>query len=95
MMVNSMKWVVTLLFCLSGAAASELTGAHAVYLVPMGHGFDQFIANRLTRMRVLQVVTDPAKADAILTDEVGMPPEERLKGLVPASAQSAGQGSGR
>jgi hypothetical protein len=83
MMVNSMKWVVTLFFCLSGAAAAELTGARAVYLMPMGHGFDQFIANRLTRMHVLQVVTDPAKADAVLTDEVGMPLEERLKDLYP------------
>jgi hypothetical protein len=83
MMVSEMKWAVSLFWCLNLAAAAELTGAHAVYLMPMGHGFDQFIANRLTRMHVLQVVTDPAKADAILTDEVGMPLEERLKDLYP------------
>lgn len=83
MMVNSMKWVLTLLCCLSGAAAAELTGAHAVYLMPMGHGLDQFIANRLTRMHVLQVVTDPAKADTVLTDQVGAPLEDRLKDLYP------------
>ena len=39
--------------------------------MPMGRGLDQFIANRLTRMHVLQVVTDPAKADTIITDQRG------------------------
>ena len=87
MMVNNMRWAVSLLCglncCLGGAAAAELTGARTVYLMPMGHGFDQFIANRLTRMHVLQVVTDPAKADTILTDEVGASLEDRLKDLYP------------
>jgi len=83
MMVKSMKWVVTLLFCLGGAAAAELTGGRTVYLMPMGHGLDQFIANRLTRMHVLQVVTDPAKADTVFTDQVGASLEDRLKDLYP------------
>jgi hypothetical protein len=87
MMVNNMKWVVSLLcglhLGLGGVAAAELTGARTVFLMPMGHGFDQFIANRLTRMHVLQVVTDPAKADTILTDEVGASLEDRLKDLYP------------
>jgi len=87
MMVNNMKWAVSLLCglncCLGGAAAAELTGARTVYLMPMGHGFDQFIANRLTRMHVLQVVTDPAKADTIITDVVGASLEDRLKDLYP------------
>jgi len=83
MMVSIMKWAVSLLCCLNLAAAAELTGARTVYLMPMGHGLDQFIANRLTRMHVLQVVTDPAKADIIFTDEVGAPLEDRLKDLYP------------
>jgi len=87
MMVNEMKWAVSLLvclsFCLHGAAAAELAGGRAVYLMPMGHGLDQFVANRLTRMHVLQVVTDPAKADMIFTDEVGASLEGRLKDLYP------------
>jgi len=86
MMVNKMKWAVSLLgclsFCLSGAAA-ELTGGRTVYLMPMGRGLDQFIANRLTRMHVLQVVTDPAKADTICTDQVGPTLEDKLKDLYP------------
>jgi hypothetical protein len=49
----------------------------------MGRGLDQFIANRLTRMHVLRVVTDPAKADIIFTDEVGAALEDRLNDLYP------------
>ena len=51
--------------------------------MPMGRGLDQFIANRLTRLHVLQVVTDPAKADTIFTDQVGATLEDRLKDLYP------------
>jgi hypothetical protein len=87
MMVSEMKWAVSLLCCLNGclnvAAAAELTGARTVYLMPMGHSLDQFIANRLTRMHVLQVVTDPGKADTIFTDQVGAALEDRLKDLYP------------
>lgn len=86
-MVNEMKWAVSLLcclsFCLNGATAAELTGGRTVYLLPMGRGLDQFVANRLTRMHVLQVVTDPAKAGMILTDQVGASLEDRLKDLYP------------
>lgn len=78
-----MKWAVSLLYCLNLAAAAELTGSRTVYLMPMGRGLDQFIANRLTRMHVLQVVTDPAKADTIFTDQVGASLEDRLKDLYP------------
>lgn len=84
-----MKWVVSLLaflsFCLcpSRAGAAELNGTRTVYLLPMGHSLDQFIAGRLTRMHVLQVVTDPAKADTIITDRVGAALESRMKDLYP------------
>jgi hypothetical protein len=83
MMVSIMKWAATLLCCLNLAAAAELTGGRTVYLMPMGHSLDQFIANRLTRMHVLQVVTDPAKADTIFTDQVGEALEDKLKDLYP------------
>lgn len=82
-----MKWAVWSLCCLGfsihGTFAAELAGAHTVYLMPMGHGLDQFIANRLTRMHVLQVVTDPAKADAVFTDQVGANLESRLNDMYP------------
>jgi len=87
MMVSEMKWAVSLLCCLnccfSVAAAAELAAGRNVYLMPMGHSLDQFIANRLTRMHVLQVVTDPAKADTIFTDQLGATLEDRLKDLYP------------
>jgi hypothetical protein len=78
-----MKWAVTLLCCLNLASAAELAAGHTVYLMPMNRGLDQFVANRLTRMHVLQVVTDPAKADTIITDQVGKGFEDRLKDLYP------------
>ena len=83
--VNEMKWALSLLCCLNFcvAGAAELTGVRTVYLMPMGHSLDQFIADRLTRMHVLQVVTDPAKADIVITDRVGAGLESRLKDLYP------------
>src|SRR5579871_6214385 len=83
MMGNYMKWAVALLFCLNLTPAADLGAAHSVFLMPMGHGLDQFIANRLTRMHVFQVVTDPAKADAIFTDHVDEIFEGKLKDLYP------------
>jgi hypothetical protein len=77
-----MKWAASLLCCINLAAA-ELGAGRTVYLLPMGHSLDQFIANRLTRMHVLQVVTDPAKADIVLTDQVGATLEDKLKDLYP------------
>jgi hypothetical protein len=84
-----MKLALSLLCCLncwSVAAAAELAEGRTVFLLPMGHSLDQFIANRLTRMHVLQVVTDPAKAETIITDEVGAPLEDKLNELYPPPA---------
>ena len=82
-MVNEMKWALALLCCLHLAGAAELTENRTVYLLPITHSLDQFIANRLVTMHVLQVVTDPAKADTVVTDQVGAALEERLKDLYP------------
>jgi len=90
MMVNNMKWAVTLLgclgCCLSAAAGAELTAGRTVFLMPLSHGLDQFVANRLIRMHVLRVVTDPAKADSIITDQVGTGFEDRMNDLYPPPA---------
>jgi len=83
MMVNNMKWAVGLLCCLNLASAAELAAGRTVYLMPMGRGLDQYIANRLTRTHLLQVVTDPVKADAIITDQVGTMFEDLMKDLIP------------
>jgi hypothetical protein len=87
-----MKWALSLLcclnfsLCLSQAGAAELSGSRVVYLMPMGHGLDQFLADRLTRLHVLQVVTDPSKADTVITDRVGAALQSRLKDLYPPPA---------
>lgn len=80
-----MKW-----FCLFATLAvaqagsephPELMDVKTVYLLPMTYSLDQFLAIRLTKGGVLQVVTDPKLADAILTEHIGTGLEEQLKTL--------------
>lgn len=74
-------------FSLAGIAqsgkAAALAQVKTVYLLPMAHGMDQYLANRLTHGGVLQVVTDPLKADALLTDHLGESYEAMVKELYP------------
>jgi hypothetical protein len=74
-----------LLFIPLLAGAAEIGGStvRTVYVMSIGHGLDQYVANRLTRDRVLEVVADPARADAILTDRLGKPLEYVLEKLHP------------
>ncbi|MEJ5370058.1 MAG: hypothetical protein WHT08_17250 [Bryobacteraceae bacterium] len=85
-----MKKLALLLMAMSAAPAGAQEGAGApllqirhVYLLPMASGFDQHLANHLTRQGLLQVVADPARADAILTDSLGKQFEEKLDELYP------------
>ena len=64
-------------------AAGGVAQVRAVYLLSMGAGLDQYLANQLASGNVMTVVTDPAKADAVLTDRIGLPFEQRLKELYP------------
>jgi hypothetical protein len=66
------------------ACAVELEGVHAVYLLPMSRGMDQYLANRLTGEHLFQVVTDPKRADAIFTDQIGERFEEKLTDILPS-----------
>ncbi len=63
-------------------AAADLEKVHSVYLLPMTGGLDQYLANRLSASGVFQVVADPRKADAILTDRLGEAFERRLDELL-------------
>ena len=54
-----------------------------VYVLPMSHGLDQHLANQLTSLGVLQVVTDPKQADSILTDRLGESFERKMTELYP------------
>ena len=71
------------LFCAMSlwAADPAVREVKAVYLLPMTSGLDQFLASRLTSEGVVQVVTDPLKADAVLTDKVGEALERKMHEL--------------
>ena len=65
----------------AGEPRPELAEIKTVYLLPMTYSMDQFLAIRLTKGGVLQVVTDPKMADAILTDHIGASLEEKMNSL--------------
>ena len=60
---------------------ADLTDVKTVYLLPMSSALDQHLAVALTTGGILQVVTDPAKADAIFTDRIGANFEQTLKDM--------------
>ncbi len=64
-----------------GVQAANLGDTKTVYILPMTNGLDQYLAVRLTTGLVMQVVADPNKADAILTDQLGPSFEQRLDDL--------------
>lgn len=61
--------------------AAALNDVKTVYVLPMSNGLDQYLAAQLTSGAVLQVVTDPKRADAVLTDHVGDAFEQTLTDL--------------
>jgi hypothetical protein len=80
-MVTMKRVLILFTFWVCGLAGADLSGIHAVYLLPMGGALDQYLANRLTSEHVFQVVTDPKLADAVFTDRIGSAFEERLDDL--------------
>ena len=76
------KWFLALIVpMLLLADRAGLTQVQTVYLMPMGYGLDQYLANRLTGESVFRVVTDPKQADAVLTDQLGAGFERRFEEL--------------
>ena len=75
--------LVAVVFALSAlsAWAAGPGGVKTVYLLPMSNGLDQYLAVQLTMDSVLQVVTDPQKADAVFTDHLGETFEQTLTEL--------------
>ena len=59
---------------------ANLNQVQSVYIMPMSSGYHQYLANRLTKLGLFQVVADPHHADAILTDRLGESLESRLDG---------------
>lgn len=69
-------------------AAEGLNQVQSVYLLPMGSGLDQYLAQRLTRETIFTVVTDPKLADAVFTDQIGAAFERKLLDLYPPEAET-------
>jgi hypothetical protein len=82
-----------LLLSFSGAwlAGADLPKAHAVYVMPMSQGMDQFLANRLAGEHVFQVVSDPKLADAVLTDRIGAALNSSLDEIAPIAKPAAAE----
>jgi hypothetical protein len=71
--------------------AGDVSGVKSVYLMPMSGGLDQYLAVRLTNGGFVQVVTDPKKADAIFTDQIGAGFEQRLQSMYGEKKPSDGK----
>ncbi len=71
-----------------GVSAAGLGDVKTVYLLPMSNGLDQYLAQQLTAGAVLQVVTDPQEADAVLTDHLGETFEQSLADLYQTKPQA-------
>ncbi len=78
----------TALLMSTGLFAAGLGDIKTVYLLPMSSGLDQYLAQQLTAGAVLQVVTDPKKADAVLTDHLGETFEQSLADLYGAKPKA-------
>jgi len=82
--------LMKLFFALTALAAAvfasvnpQLLQVKRVYILSMGSGMDQYLANQLTTSGIFEVVTDPKKADAIVTDNVGDSFQTKLDELYP------------
>lgn len=82
--MKPMKRLLCLLLC-SGAlaCAGDLSTAKTVYVLTMSRGMDQYLANRLTNGHLLQVVTDPKRADVFLSDHVGEALQAQIDAIFP------------
>jgi len=85
--VGMKLFACSLLFCagLGATDLAQLKQVQTVYILPMSSGMDQYLANKLARGGLFQVVTDPKKADAIFTDQIGEGFERKLAELYPTT----------
>ena len=92
--MEAMRWILPVIIASAaalGSSGAEISGAkvQTVYLLPMAHGLDQYVANRLTREHLFEVVSDPKRADAVFTDHLGEAFEAKLNVLYPAPKPAA------
>jgi hypothetical protein len=74
---------LSLLVLFATGAFAQPAGVHTVYILPMAGGLDQYLAEWLTREHVMQVVTDPKAAEAVLTDRIGDAFEQKMAEIHP------------
>jgi hypothetical protein len=92
--MNSIKLIVPLLVsCATALSGADLGTVHTVYMLPMAHGLEQYLANVLTTEHVFVIVTDPKMADAVFTDHVGAALQEKLDTMLapPPPEKPAGE----
>ena len=93
--MKSIKLLLLLLAsCAAALTAADLENVHTVYVLPMGHGLEQYLVNALTGEHVFVIVTDPKMADAVLTDHIGAQLQQKLDTLLapPAEKPDAKEG---
>jgi hypothetical protein len=66
-------------------ANAGLAQVKTVYVLPMGSGLDQYLANQITRRNLFQVMTEAANVDAVLTDQIGAGFTQKMEELFPAA----------
>ena len=90
-----MRRILPLLYCAAMMAAAclaatpELKQVKRVYFLQMTGGIDQYFAQHLINSNTIEVVTDPALADAIFSDRIGESFEQKLTELYPPPPPSA------
>lgn len=82
-------WLTALAVAAVPTVNPQLRQVKKVYILAMGSGMDQYLANQLTEIGVFQVVTDPKAADAIVSDNVGEPFQKKLDELYPPPPKPA------
>lgn len=60
------------------APHAELSRVQSVYVLPMSSGYHQHLTDQLAKLGLFQIVTDPQRADSVLTDRLGEAFEARL-----------------
>jgi len=73
----------TLVALASVALFAQTPPARSVYILPMTGGLDQYLAERITRDHVMQVVANPKVADLVLTDRLGEAFEQKMETIRP------------
>ena len=81
--MKSLKLILLLLVsCAAQLSGADLDTVHTVYVLPMAHGLEQYLANTLTGEHVFVIVTDPKMADVVLTDHIGASLQQKLDTLL-------------